>query len=160
MKAGSLICFLVIVSVAICLYGCGGSNTRKMLLKKWQVESIVSVDIDKDIAKLKQVMDTAKDSATRINIFTKIRFDYAIIEAYKTMIVEYKADSTFVKSISLGSESRTKTGRWMLSEDNKKIIVIDEKLNKDTDDIVEITPDRFVTVSSDNAVCMTYKAVK
>jgi hypothetical protein len=151
---------LVVVCVIICIYGCGNSKTRKVLLKKWHVESITSIDIDKDVANMKLAIDTAKDSLTRINILSKIRFDQAVLEAYKTMVLEYKADSTFDRTISFMGESKTKTGKWMLSEDGKKIISIDEKLNKDTVDIAEVTSEKLVTNSSDKTVSIIYRAVK
>lgn len=163
MKTKQIINSLVIGCVGIFLYSCtGGSNTGKMLVKKWQVESIKSTDIDKQMVTLKQMADTAKDSAMKAEIDNRMKMNQSMMDAFKSMVVEYKADSTFEQVFSFMGKPQTLKGKWMLTEDKdtRKIISTDERNMKDTIIIIDITADKFTVSSPDKSLSITYKAIK
>jgi hypothetical protein len=162
MKTKQLIGSLVAACAVMFLYSCagGGSNPSKMLVNKWQIESFKSTDFDKEMANLKQMSDTTKDTMMKAEISNKIKMEQSVMEALKNSVVEYKADSTFEMKVSFMGQAQTNKGKWALTADNKQIIQTDDRNKKDTMVIVEISSEKFIINSPDKSVTVTYKAVK
>ena len=160
MKTKKVIGILAIMVTVVFMYSCsGGSNTGKMLVKKWQVESIKSADYDKEMAKLKQMGDTAKDSATKAAVAEKIKMNESFMDSFKQMVVEYKADSTFERTMSFMGQTQTQKGKWAIGgQDGKSLMETDDKNKKDTIMITEITSDKFSISTPDKSMTITYKA--
>ncbi|MGP8215779.1 MAG: hypothetical protein ACLQQ4_09475 [Bacteroidia bacterium] len=160
MKTKQIVASLVMVSSVIFMYSCtGGSGRGKMLTRKWQIESFKSTDYDKEMATLKQMSDTAKDSMTRMEISNKMSSEQAFMEALKNATIEYKADSTFEMTVSFMGQSQSSKGKWRLSDDEKMIIVSSDN-KRDTTIISDINEEKLTANSPDKSVTITYKAVK
>jgi hypothetical protein len=158
MKTKKLISALAVIVTVVFMYSCtGGSNAGKMLVKKWQVESIKSADFDKEMANLKPMGDTAKDSMTKAAIAEKIKMNLSFMDSFKNMIVEYKADSTFERTMSFMGQTQTQKGKWALAQQDKALMETDEKQKKDTIMITELTADHFSISTPDKSMSITYK---
>ncbi len=161
MKTKQIFSLLVIATAAMFLYSCtGGSNAGKMLVNKWQMESFKSADFDKQMANLKQMSDTTKDTMMKSQIANRIQMENSVMEALKNSVIEYKADSTFEMKVSFMGQPQTNKGKWILTADNKKIIQTDDRQKKDTMVISDISADKFTITSPDKSVTVVYKAVK
>jgi outer membrane lipoprotein-sorting protein len=161
MKTKKFIGALAAMVTVVFMYSCtGGSNTGKMIVKKWKVDSIKSTDFDKEMASLKVMGDTAKDSATKATIAEKVKMNMMFMDAFKNMVVEYKADSTFERTMSIMGQTQTQKGKWALGQDGKALMETDEKQKKDTIIITEITNDKFTICTPDKSMSITYKALK
>src|ERR1700722_7402697 len=115
MKTKQIFNFLIIASAAMFLYSCtGGSNAGKMLVNKWQMESFKSADFDKQMANLKQMSDTTKDTMMKSQIANRIQMENSVMEALKNSVIEYKADSTFEMKVSFMGQPQTNKGKWIL----------------------------------------------
>ena len=159
MKTNKLIGILAIMVTVVFMYSCsGGSSTGKMIVKKWQVETITSSDYDKEMAKLKQMGDTAKDSATKAAVAEKIKMNESFMDSFKQMVVEYKADSTFERTMSFMGQTQTQKGKWAIGgKDGMSLMETDDKQKKDTIMITEITADKFSVSTPDKSMTITYK---
>jgi hypothetical protein len=161
MKTKKFIGALAAMVTVVFMYSCtGGSNTGKMIVKKWKVDSIKSTDYDKEMASLKQMGDTAKDSATKATIAEKIKMNSMFMDAFKNMVVEYKADSTFERTMSIMGQTQTQKGKWALGQDGKALMETDDKNKKDTIMITQISDDKFTISTPDKSMSITYKALK
>lgn len=163
MKTKQILGAVAMVGAAIYFLGCSaGADSRKMLVNKWQISSFQSADFDKQMAKMKQAADTAKDTNVKAEINSEIKMNQAVVEALKSSVKEYKADSTFEMKFSFMGQSQTQKGHWVLQEDKdmKRLIETDDKQKKDTMMISNLTADGFTVTSPDKTVTVTYKAFK
>ena len=161
MRTKKFIGALAAMVTVVFMYSCtGGSNTGKMIVKKWKVDSIKSTDFDKEMASLKVMGDTAKDSMTKATIAEKVKMNNMFMDAFKNMVVEYKADSTFERTMNIMGQTQTQKGKWALGQNGKALMETDEKQKKDTIMITEITNEKFTISTPDKSMSITYKALK
>src|SRR6185312_16895959 len=119
MKTKNLFFLSVILCAAFISYNCGGGPS-KMIAKKWQFESMKSDAMDKQMAMVKQQMDTTKDSATKAMLQSNMKMVDQMMEGMKSMTMEFKADGSYENASAMMGQSQTEKGKWTLSADGKK----------------------------------------
>ncbi len=164
MKTKKLILLTVILCAAFFAYNCGSGGASKMIAKKWQFESMKSDAMDKQMAAVKQQMDTTKDSATRAMLQSNLKMVDEMMSSMKSMTLEYKADGTYEEAATAMGQSQTEKGKWSVSADGKKLMQTpDGKDKTDTLDINTISDDQLVLGHKEQTggnMSMTMKAVK
>jgi hypothetical protein len=162
MKSKTLTNLFVLGCFAALFFSCGGNNTTKMLVKKWQFESLKSDAMDKQMAALKQQIDTTRDSATKAMMQGSMKMMTEGMESMKGVTMEFKADGTAESSMG-GSAGSSEKSNWSLTSDCKKLIVARDGGKKtDTMDITELTQDKLVLGMGgpQGGGAMTWSAVK
>lgn len=158
MKSKTFTTLLATGCFAVFLISCGGNNTSKMLVKKWQFESLKSDKMDKQLATIKQQIDTTKDSTMKAMMVSSMKMMTEGLESMKGVTMEFKADGTAESSMG-GSKDAPEKSNWSLSSDNKKIMIAKDGGKKsDTLNISELTDDKLVFVMGDGT--MTWTAAK
>ncbi|HTB07522.1 MAG TPA: hypothetical protein VK806_11270 [Bacteroidia bacterium] len=137
MKTKSIITLSILACAAVLFYNCGGNAAAKMIVKKWQWQSIQSAAMDKQMADLKMAADTTKDSTAKASAQQNLKMMTGIMEDYKKTTMEYKADGSFELNMAIMGQTQTQKGKWSLTPDGKKLITVDEK--KPAPDTVDIT---------------------
>ncbi len=159
MKSKTFTTLLVSAFFAVLLYSCGGNNASKMLVKKWQFESLKSDKADKQLAAIKQQMDTTKDSTMKALLTSSMKMMTEGMESMKGVTMEFKADGSAETTMG-GPSSTTEKANWSLTADNKKLVISRDGGKKaDTMDIKELTSDKLVFSMGPDGT-MSWTAVK
>src|ERR1035437_7007569 len=102
MKAKKIIILSAIICAAIVTYNCkGGSDANKMLVKKWQWESVQSKAMDDQMAAMKLAADTTKDSTAKAGLDQQAAYMTGVMEALKSTTMEFKADGSFETTMTM-----------------------------------------------------------
>lgn len=143
---------LFILAVAtVLLMSCGGGNkTKDMIAKKWQFSEFKMDGMDEQMAQMKAAADTTKDSTLRTQFLSQVQMVEAAMAEMKKSTLEYKADGSFEANIAGMGQVQNVKGTWTLSEDGKKVIIIDakDKQKSDTMNLDELTADKLVSTSN------------
>ncbi|MGZ3866655.1 MAG: hypothetical protein ACXVC6_14770 [Bacteroidia bacterium] len=154
MKAKKVIILSAIAIAAMVMYNCkGGSDANAMIAKKWKWESFESKAFDEQMTAIKTQADTTKDSTTKVMLQQNLAMMSGIMEAMKSTTMEFKADGSFETSMAMMGKADTKTGKWALTADGKKLLSTEKKSDgaekTDTLSIKELTADKLVLVTPD-----------
>lgn len=155
MKAKKIILLSAVAIAAVVTFGCkgGGSDANKMIVKKWQWESIQSAAMDEQMKSMQMQADTTKDSTMKAMMGQQVAMMNSMMEALKSTTMEFKADGTFETAMSMMGKSDTKGGKWALSEDGKKLLSTEKKADgvekTDTLSIKELTAEKLVLLTPD-----------
>lgn len=163
MKTKTLTSLLALGCFAALLVSCGGNNTSKMLVKKWQLESIKSDAMDKQMAALKQQVDTTKDSTMKAMLQSEVKMMNDGMESMKNVTMEFKADGSAetVMGGAKGEDAKPEKSNWTVSADSKKLMLSKDGGKKtDTMDINEVSEDKLVLAMKGGQGTLTWKAVK
>lgn len=140
---------LAITIAAVAMVSCGGNKTKEMLAKKWQLSEFKSADFDKQMADMKALADTTKDSAMKAMYMMNLENLPKMLEAMKATTFEYKPDGNFEASIAgMSEQPMAVKGTWKLSEDSKSLIQTDDKQKSDSMTIETIEAEKLVVSSS------------
>ena len=130
--------------LAVVLYSCGGNNASKMIVKKWQFESLKSDKADKQMAAIKQQIDTTKDSTMKAMLQSSMKMMTEGMESMKGVTMEFKADGSAETTMG-GSSAAPEKANWSLTSDSKKLVISRDGGKKaDTMDIKELSADKLV----------------
>lgn len=136
---------LAVAVVAVAMISCGGTKTKDMLAKKWQLSEFKSADFDKQMADMKMMADTTKDSAMKAMYAMNLENFPKMMDAMKASTFEYKADGNFEASIAgMSEQPMAVKGTWKLSEDSKKLITTDDKQKTDSMNIESVDAEKLV----------------
>jgi len=154
MKAKRIIILSAIIVAAIVTYNCkGGSDASKMIVKKWQWESVQSKAMDEQMAAMKMQADTTKDSTSKAMMNQNLAMMNSMMEALKATTMEFKADGSFETTMTMMGKADTKGGKWSLSADGTKLLSTEKKADgvekTDTLNIKELTADKLVILTPD-----------
>jgi hypothetical protein len=150
-----------------CSSGSAENENGKLIVKKWQWESMSSKAFDDQVATLRTQADTTKDSTMKAMLDQQVKGMDAMMEAIKSTTMEFKADGTSETSMAMMGQSETKKGKWTLTTDGKKLLSTDTKADggekTDTIAIKELTADKLVLTGPDGKggeVTITMKPAK
>lgn len=154
MKAKKVIILSAIAIAAMVMYNCkGGSDSNKMIVKKWQWESFESKAFDEQMAAMKTQADTTKDSTAKAMLTSNVAMMTSMMEAMKGTTMEFKADGTFETAMTMMGKTDTKGGKWALTADGKGLLNTEKKADgvekTDTLKIKELTENKLVLVTPD-----------
>lgn len=155
--------FIAISAVAF-FYACSGSDSSKLFVKKWQLESIKSKAYDDQMAMAQKAMDTTKDSAAKAMMKQQIDMQAKYMEEMKKMTLTCNMDGTCEISMSMMGQQSTSKGKWALIDGGKKVVMTDDKNPKaDTLNVDELTSDKMTVSGNDGkggTMSMTYKSIQ
>ena len=142
-------------------------EASKLLVKKWQIDgqaldAMMKAEMDKQLGELQKELEaakTAKDNAKVKEIESSITMANTMakemagpmLEAMKSVTFDFKADGSVVMTNPDGNE----TAKWELSEDGKSISTTNEKGEKSTMKISELTATKLVI--KDEEMTLTFK---
>ncbi|HXB11990.1 MAG TPA: hypothetical protein VNZ45_08400 [Bacteroidia bacterium] len=161
----SLVLFVSLCAVAA-LYSCksGGSDSSKMFVKKWQIESFKSKDMDDRMAMAQKMMDTIKDSSMKAQMASQLKMQQSTMEDMKKTVLTCNADGTCEISMNMMGKQTTNKAKWTMTPDGKKVVLSDSTSPKpDTMNIVELTSEKMTVGGPDGkggTVYTTFKAIQ
>ncbi len=158
----SLVLFVSLCAVAA-LYSCksGGSDTSKLFVKKWQIESFKSKAMDDQMAMVQKMMDTTKDSGMKAQIGERMKMQQASMEEMKKTVLTCNMDGTCDISMSMMGQQKVTKGKWAMTADGKKVVLSDSTNPKpDTMNIVELTSEKMTVGGPDGKGGMMYTTFK
>jgi VCBS repeat-containing protein len=154
---------LLLTCVSVTFFACGGADLGKMFVKKWQIESIQSKAMDDQMAQLKMVADTTKDSTAKAMAQGNYKMMQGMIDGIKGSTLEYRLDGTYEQNMNMMGQTQTEKGKYTVIDGGKKVITTSDKQKVDTLSITEMTSDKMVVSMSDgkgSTVAVTYKSVQ
>jgi hypothetical protein len=163
MKTSKNLVLFVSVCAVIALYSCksGGSDTSKMFVKKWQIESFKSKAFDDQMAQVQKMMDTTKDSNMKAQIGQRLQMQQSSMEEMKKTVLTCNADGSCEISMSMMGQNKVSKGKWALVADGKKVVISDSTNPKpDTMNIVELTSEKMTVGGPDGKGGMMYTTFK
>ncbi len=135
---------LAVTIAAVAMVSCG-NKTKDMLAKKWQLSEFKSAEFDKQMADMKAMADTTKDSAMKAMYTMNLENFPKMMDAMKASTFEYKADGNYEASIAgMSEQPMAVKGTWKLSEDSKSLITTDDKQKTDSMKIETLDAEKLV----------------
>ena len=165
MKLTKLTVLATALSVVV-LYSCTGGPS-KMIVKKWQFESIKGKAFDDMMAqvnKMKSSLDTIKDSTMKAMATRNVAASAKMMDDMKNMTMTFNADGTCesYEPDMMSGQMKTIKGKWMLTTDGKTMVRTMEGAPKaDSLGLDEVSADKMVVSGNDGQggkIIMTYKA--
>lgn len=134
----------------VALMSCGGNKTKEMIAKKWQISEFKADGYDEQMAQMKAMCDTMKDSTMKVQAMANCKMMEQAMEEVKKSTLEYKNDGTYEGSLSMMGQTQNLKGTWVLTADSKKMVMMDDakKDKPDTLNVDEISADKFVSSGS------------
>jgi deoxyribodipyrimidine photolyase-like uncharacterized protein len=131
----------------VVLMSCGGNKSKEMLAKKWQISELKVEGFDEQMAQMKAAADTTKDTTMKSQFISQIKMYEGYMEEMKKTTLEYKTDGAFEANTMMMGQAQNVKGTWTMTEDGKKVIVVNDKQKADTMNVDELSADKFVSTS-------------
>ncbi|HTB07521.1 MAG TPA: VCBS domain-containing protein [Bacteroidia bacterium] len=154
---------LLLTCVSVTFFACGGADLGKMFVKKWKLESIQSKAMDDQMAQLKMVADTTKDSAAKSMAQANYKMMTGMLDGIKGSTLEYRLDGTYESNMTMMGQTQTEKGKYSIADGGKKVITTSDKQKVDTISITEMTAEKMTVTMPDgkgSTVSITYTAAQ
>ena len=133
----SKLSLLSIAFLSLVLVCCSESDAQHQLIGKWKSNKVECKEIDKEITKLKVTLDTVKDPNEKTNTEFAIKNYKAALDIYKNLVLDLRTDGKYDMVYAYKDLGKI-SGKWQLSSDVKKLIIINDKEQKDSIQIRKI----------------------
>jgi hypothetical protein len=110
-----------VVMTSIILYSCKQSpSIGPIIEKRWAIDTAYGKAIDKQMAKIHEMLDTIKDSSAKAKL--KEVVSNTLKDQYKETI-QFNKDSTLDEAVTVMEQPFVLHGKWKLSDDNTKVVL-------------------------------------